>query len=116
MNSISIAEAIEGGRTRYTNRVTARPTDVFMTFLDEHRIGYEAAARRRRSPRASHAMLFGMMPPHAEACRANFSRRTDCEAKVVLGSPRLGSRCPTSSSAAIEWSTTPLSLLFFVQQ
>ncbi|GAA0545018.1 hypothetical protein FHS83_000580 [Rhizomicrobium palustre] len=49
-----IAEAIEGGRTRYTNRVTAHPTDVFMAFLDEHGLSYEDAAKARQDAGGDH--------------------------------------------------------------
>ncbi|WP_138469334.1 hypothetical protein [Poseidonocella sp. HB161398] len=49
-----IAEAIEGGRTRYTNRVTAHPTDVFMDFLEAHQLSYEAAAAARQDSGGDH--------------------------------------------------------------
>lgn len=49
-----IAEAIEGGRTRYTNRVTAHPTDVFMAFLAEHGLSYDDAAKARQDAGGDH--------------------------------------------------------------
>jgi hypothetical protein len=42
------------GRTRYTNRVTARPTEAFMTFIAEHGISYEAAADARQAAGSDH--------------------------------------------------------------
>ncbi|WP_044559529.1 hypothetical protein [Azospirillum sp. B4] len=49
-----IAEATEDGRTRYTNRVTARPTDAFMGFLAQHGITYEDAAAARQAAGGDH--------------------------------------------------------------
>ncbi|RAI01582.1 hypothetical protein DLJ53_09165 [Acuticoccus sediminis] len=48
------AEKIEGGRTRYTNSVTAHPTDAFMAFIAEHGITYEDAAAARQSAGGDH--------------------------------------------------------------
>lgn len=48
------AEAIDGGRTRYTNSVTAHPTDAFMTFLEAHGISYEDAAKARQEAGSDH--------------------------------------------------------------
>lgn len=48
------AEAIEGGRTRYTNSVTAHPTDAFMAFIAEHGVSYEDAAAARQSAGGDH--------------------------------------------------------------
>jgi spore cortex formation protein SpoVR/YcgB (stage V sporulation) len=48
-----VAEKIDENRTRYTNRVTAHPTDAFMAFLQEHGIKFEdavAAPGRRQRP------------------------------------------------------------------
>ncbi len=49
-----IAEALESGRTRYTNRVTSHPTDVFMTFLAEHGQTFEQAAAARQEAGGDH--------------------------------------------------------------
>ncbi len=49
-----IAEDAGHGRTRYTNRVTAHPTDAFMAFLEEHGIAYPEAAAARQSSGADH--------------------------------------------------------------
>ncbi|RUW47565.1 hypothetical protein EN794_053070 [Mesorhizobium sp. M00.F.Ca.ET.151.01.1.1] len=49
-----IAEAMDDGRTRYTNRVTAHPTDVFMAFLAEHGLSYEDAAKARQDAGGDH--------------------------------------------------------------
>ncbi len=48
------AEAIDGNRTRYTNSVTARPTDAFMTFLETHGVAFEDAARARQDAGGDH--------------------------------------------------------------
>jgi hypothetical protein len=48
------AESIEGGRTRYTNSVTAHPTDVFMDFIAAHGISYEDAAAARQAAGGDH--------------------------------------------------------------
>lgn len=48
------AEAIEGGRTRYTNSVTAHPTDAFMAFIAEHGVSYEDAAAARQAAGGDH--------------------------------------------------------------
>jgi hypothetical protein len=49
-----IAEPIDATRTRYTNRVTAHPTDVFMAFLDAHGVSFEDAANARQSAGGDH--------------------------------------------------------------
>lgn len=49
-----MAEPLEGGRTRYTNRVTSHPTDVFMAFLKEHGMTFEAAAQARQEAGGDH--------------------------------------------------------------
>lgn len=49
-----IAEKIDENRTRYTNRVTAHPTDVFMAFLEEHGIRFEDAAAARQAAGGDH--------------------------------------------------------------
>ncbi|MCB4768586.1 hypothetical protein LGR54_08215 [Ancylobacter sp. Lp-2] len=49
-----IAEAAEGGRTRYTNRVTSHPTDVFMDFLAAHGQTFEQAAVARQAAGGDH--------------------------------------------------------------
>ncbi|MBB3773387.1 hypothetical protein FHS55_004022 [Angulomicrobium tetraedrale] len=49
-----IAESIEGGRTRYTNRVTSHPTDVFMDFLAAHGQSFEQAAVARQEAGGDH--------------------------------------------------------------
>lgn len=49
-----IAEPIEGGRTRYTNSVTAHPTDAFMAFIAEHGVSYEDAAAARQAAGGDH--------------------------------------------------------------
>ncbi|TWB45405.1 hypothetical protein [Nitrospirillum pindoramense] len=49
-----MAEAIDGNRTRYTNRVTAHPTDAFMDFLARHGIAYEDAAAARQAAGGDH--------------------------------------------------------------
>lgn len=48
------AEPIDGGRSRYTNSVTAHPTDAFMSFLDEHGLSYEQAASARQAAGSDH--------------------------------------------------------------
>lgn len=49
-----IAEAIDGTRTRYTNRVTTHPTDVFMDFIAEHGQTFEQAAAARQAAGGDH--------------------------------------------------------------
>lgn len=49
-----IAEDAGHGRTRYTNRVTARPTDVFLDFLGEHGIAFQDAAAARQAAGSDH--------------------------------------------------------------
>ncbi len=49
-----IAEPIEGGRTRYTNRVTSHPTDVFMDFIKQHGQTFEQAAAARQGAGGVH--------------------------------------------------------------
>ncbi len=48
------AEGIEGGRTRYTNSVTAHPTDAFMEFIATHNVKYEDAAAARQEAGGDH--------------------------------------------------------------
>lgn len=48
------AEGSEGGRTRYTNSVTAYPTDAFMEFIAAHGISYEDAAAARQAAGGDH--------------------------------------------------------------
>ncbi|GBQ90738.1 hypothetical protein AA23498_0959 [Acetobacter nitrogenifigens DSM 23921 = NBRC 105050] len=49
-----IAEELGGGRTLYTNRVTAHPTDAFMAFLGEHGVAFEQAAAARQEAGGDH--------------------------------------------------------------
>lgn len=49
-----IAEPIEGNRTRYTNRVTCHPTDVFLTFIEQHGQTFEQAAAARQAAGGDH--------------------------------------------------------------
>ncbi|MBB6250995.1 hypothetical protein [Nitrospirillum iridis] len=49
-----IAEDAGNGRTRYTNRVTARPTDAFMDFIAAHGIRFEDAAAARQAAGGDH--------------------------------------------------------------
>lgn len=49
-----VAEPIEGGRTRYTNRVTSHPTDAFMTFIEQHGQTFEQAAAARQAAGGDH--------------------------------------------------------------
>ncbi|MET0440132.1 MAG: hypothetical protein ABW043_21770 [Devosia sp.] len=49
-----IAEPIEGGRTRYTNRVTSHPTDAFLTFIAAHGQTFQEAATARQSASGDH--------------------------------------------------------------
>lgn len=49
-----MAEDAGNGRTRYTNRVTAHPTDVFMAFLAEHGLTFEQAAAARQAAGSDH--------------------------------------------------------------
>ncbi|MCE6076964.1 hypothetical protein [Agrobacterium vitis] len=49
-----IAEKIDDCRTRYTNKVTAHPTDVFMAFLEDHAIKFEDAAAARQAAGGDH--------------------------------------------------------------
>ncbi|MDI7864983.1 hypothetical protein MRS76_23945 [Rhizobiaceae bacterium n13] len=51
-----IAEPIEGGRTRYTNRVTSHPTDAFMSFIEQHGQTFEQAAEARQAAGGDHNM------------------------------------------------------------
>lgn len=48
------AEGIGGGRTRYTNSVTAHPTDAFMDFIAAHNISYADAAKARQDAGGDH--------------------------------------------------------------
>ncbi|MCB8875675.1 hypothetical protein [Acidisoma silvae] len=49
-----MAEDAGNGHTRYTNRVTAHPTDAFMAFLAEHGIDFEQAAAGRQAAGSDH--------------------------------------------------------------
>ena len=49
-----IAEPIDATHTRYTNRVTAHPTDAFMAFIADHKIAYEDAATARQAAGSDH--------------------------------------------------------------
>lgn len=49
-----IAEDAGNGRTRYTNRVTARPTDAFMAFIEERGIAFADAAAARQAAGSDH--------------------------------------------------------------
>lgn len=49
-----IAEPIEGNRTRYTNRVTCHPTDVFLAFIEQHGQTFEQAAAARQAAGGDH--------------------------------------------------------------
>lgn len=49
-----VAEPIDGNRTRYTNRVTCHPTDVFMDFIAEHGQTFEQAAAGRQAAGGDH--------------------------------------------------------------
>jgi len=49
-----IAEPVEGGRTRYTNRVTSHPTDAFMDFIEQHGQTFEQAAAARQAAGGDH--------------------------------------------------------------
>ncbi|MBW9112109.1 hypothetical protein JNB88_00405 [Rhizobium cauense] len=49
-----IAEPMEGGRTRYTNRVTSHPTDAFMDFIEQHGQTFEQAAAARQAAGGDH--------------------------------------------------------------
>jgi hypothetical protein len=49
-----MAEKIDDHRTRYTNKVTAHPTDAFMTFIKDHGVSYEDAAAARQSAGGDH--------------------------------------------------------------
>jgi len=49
-----IAEAIEGGRTRYTNRVTSHPTDAFLDFISSQGQTFEQAAAARQEAGGDH--------------------------------------------------------------
>jgi hypothetical protein len=49
-----IAEAIDGNRTRYTNRVTCHPTDMFMDFIAKHGQTFEQAAAARQAAGGDH--------------------------------------------------------------
>jgi len=48
------AEAIEGGRSRYTNSVTSHPTDLFMDFIAAHGQSFEQAAAARQEAGGDH--------------------------------------------------------------
>jgi hypothetical protein len=49
-----IAEKIDDSRTRYTNKVTAHPTDAFMAFLEDHGVRFEDAAAARQAAGGDH--------------------------------------------------------------
>lgn len=49
-----IAEPVEGGRTRYTNRVTSHPTEAFMDFIEQHGQTFEQAAAARQAAGGDH--------------------------------------------------------------
>ena len=49
-----IAEDAGNDRTRYTNRVTAHPTDAFMAFLEAHGTPYAEAAAARQAAGGDH--------------------------------------------------------------
>jgi len=49
-----IAEAIDDKTSRYTNRVTAHPTDAFMEFLAKHDLTFADAAAARQAAGGDH--------------------------------------------------------------
>ncbi|WP_342628349.1 hypothetical protein AAC691_20995 [Nguyenibacter vanlangensis] len=49
-----IAEAIDGKRTRYINRVTAHPTEDFMQFITAHGLAYDDVAAARQAAGGDH--------------------------------------------------------------
>jgi hypothetical protein len=49
-----IAEDAGDGRTRYTNRVTARATDAFMAFIEANGVAYADAAAARQAAGGDH--------------------------------------------------------------
>jgi len=49
-----MAEAIDDTRTRYTNRVTAHPTDHFMAFIAERGLDYADVAAARQAAGGDH--------------------------------------------------------------
>lgn len=49
-----IAEAVDEKTCRYTNRVTAHPTDAFMAFLREHNVSFDEAAAARQAAGGDH--------------------------------------------------------------
>lgn len=49
-----IAERIDDRKTRYTNKVTAHPTDVFMRFIEDHGVRFEDAAAARQAAGGDH--------------------------------------------------------------
>lgn len=49
-----IAERIDDNRTRYTNKVTSHPTDVFLSFIAEHGQTFEQAAEARQAAGGDH--------------------------------------------------------------
>jgi len=49
-----IAEPIDGNCTRYTNKVTCHPTDVFMDFIKSHGQSFDEAAAARQAAGGDH--------------------------------------------------------------
>ncbi|MDR6817036.1 hypothetical protein J2X76_002209 [Neorhizobium sp. 2083] len=48
------AEKTDDRRTRYTNKVTAHPTDAFISFIQVHGVTYEDAAAARQAAGGDH--------------------------------------------------------------
>ena len=60
-----IGEAIEGNRTRYSNRVTCHPTGAFMAFIEQHGQSFEDAAAARQSAFGDHNRRENGLSPKA---------------------------------------------------
>ena len=60
-----IGEAIEGNRTRYSNRVTCHPTGAFMAFIEQHGQSFEDAAAARQSACGDHNRRENGLSPKA---------------------------------------------------
>lgn len=73
-----LAEPIDATRTRYTNKVTSHPTDVFMDFIAEHGQSFEEAAAARQAAGGDHNRR------EAPYFAASIARRAEARAAMKI--------------------------------
>jgi hypothetical protein len=91
------------GRTRYTNHVTARPTDAFMAFLAEHGVAFEDAAAARQSADSDHNRR--ETPFFAESIARRAIARAKGGCTVREASARFTPAARTRTSRSCGWNT-----------